>query len=585
MHGGLTDRPWGVILGGLARSRATGQLVLHADDGKRFNIAFMDGWIVGASSPLAADSVARIALTSSLVSSSQVQDIARKVAAFPDRDEVAIVSEVARLSPDQIERLRKRMVGQRASRSFVPERGTFEFHADIALPMHPGIAIDVAAVIFLGAAMNLAEARLAADVRGFGGRFVMKAERLEDMGRFGFTDQMRPLLEDLYAGTSLPELDAKYRDIEPRTMQAVIYALVSTDLCEGLPAPGIREIKLDDQLPAPARSSRSSQSSVPPAPQARGSAPTFPPRQAAGSVPPQTLPSIEDGPARTRTATFESPTALRPSPLASGSAPTIPTPAIPRTVTPRKNVIAVRAAIAAGLALVDEGVDHFALLGLPFDASVDAVRSAYVRFASLMHPEKLPPLGPAELRDAQRVFHHVGTAYQVLTDPVRRADYIAGLGHAAGMAKGSQSARTSTATAAEIEQAKTKMAAEAVERGLAALRRDDTTRALMELQRAVEYCPQDVDYQAQLAWAKFCAAEDKTSIALETRRVLERALFKTHNPIIPRSYLGRVERILGRNREALHHFREVLALEPNNHDAQTEVRLLEQRGAGQQRRR
>jgi hypothetical protein len=568
-----------VILGGLARSRATGQLVLQADDGKRFAIAFMDGWIVGASSPLAADSVARIALTSQLVSSSQVQDIARKVAAFPDRDEVAMVSEVARLSPEQIERLRKRMVGQRASRSFVPERGTYEFQADIALPTYPGVAIDVAAVIFLGAAMNLSELRLAADVREFGGRFVMKGERLEDLGRFGFTDQMRPLLEDLYAGTSLPELDAKYRDLEPRTMQAIIYALVSTDLCEGLPAPGIREIRLDDQLPAPVRGERSSQPSLPPPTRARGSTPSIPPRQAAGSVPPQTLPSIEDGPARTRTATFESPTALKQSPLASGS-----TPSIPRTVTPRKNVVAVRAAIAAGLALVDQGADHFALLGLPFDASVDAVRSAYVRHASLLHPDKLPPLGPAELRDAQRLFHHVGTAYQVLTDPVRRSDYIAGLGHAAKLAQGSQSARTSTASAAEIEQAKVKMAAEAVERGLAALRRDDLMKALMEFQRAVEYCPQDVDFQSQLAWAKFCAAEDKAAVALETRRVLERALFKTHNPIIPRSYLGRVERILGRNREALHHFKEVLALEPNNHDAQTEVRLLEQR-AGHQRRR
>src|SRR5688572_8424781 len=118
MRGGLIDRPWGVTLGSLARAGATGQLVLQTDDGKKYSIAFSAGAIVGASSPLAADSIARIALTTQLVSSSQVQEIARKVAAFPDRDEVALLNDLAKLSPEQIERLRRRMILQRAARSF-----------------------------------------------------------------------------------------------------------------------------------------------------------------------------------------------------------------------------------------------------------------------------------------------------------------------------------------------------------------------------------------------------------------------------------------------------------------------------------
>ena len=42
-------------------------------------------------------------------------------------------------------------------------------------------------------------------------------------------------------------------------------------------------------------------------------------------------------------------------------------------------------------------------------------------------------------------------------------------------------------------------------------------------------------------------------------------------------YLGRVERILGREREALEHFYEVLRIKPNHAEASSEVRLLEQR--------
>lgn len=43
------------------------------------------------------------------------------------------------------------------------------------------------------------------------------------------------------------------------------------------------------------------------------------------------------------------------------------------------------------------------------------------------------------------------------------------------------------------------------------------------------------------------------------------------------SYLGRVERILGRHQEALGHFHAVLLMQPNHRDASQEIRLLQRR--------
>lgn len=124
------------------------------------------------------------------------------------------------------------------------------------------------------------------------------------------------------------------------------------------------------------------------------------------------------------------------------------------------------------------------------------------------------------------------------------------------------------------------LADEAFQRGIMALRRDDVVEAVVELIRATELSPMDVDYAAMLAWAKFCAAPDKNAIALDTRKTLERAIRKSDKPMMARFYLGRVERILGRVREALVHFKQVLDLEPGHADAAAEVRMLEPRMAG-----
>jgi cytochrome c-type biogenesis protein CcmH/NrfG len=100
---------------------------------------------------------------------------------------------------------------------------------------------------------------------------------------------------------------------------------------------------------------------------------------------------------------------------------------------------------------------------------------------------------------------------------------------------------------------------------------------VLELKRAVELVPNNVDYNALLGWALFCAADDKTAVAAESRKLLEKAVYKSQQPQIAQFYLGRVERILGRDKEALRHFHAVLDAVPSHSDASAEVRVIEAR--------
>jgi hypothetical protein len=567
-----------VTIAALGLGGRSGQLTVRSADDKLFRVAFRHGVVVGATSPLAVDSVARIALTGHLVTSSQVAEIARRVAAAPDRDEVTIVAEAAKLLPEQIDRLRRRTIVQRAARTFAVETGKLAFDDRITIPVSAHSEIDVRGVIYLGARLNLSEQRLTDDVRMFGSRFIMKAEAHPTLARFDFTTVEYPIVEALENGTSLPEIEAAYRDIDPRTARAVIYALAA---CEAIARLDSEPIEIPARPPTAA-----AEPTVSRTPTLRDPTMTRLPtprepmmsRAPTPSEPIMTRVPTPREPTVSRTPTPSEPMVSRvPTPREPMVSRTPTAPRVSRVVTEqfteRTNVRPsaltsgeVRALIAQRCALIDRGVDHFTLLGVAVGAPLDAVRTAYLELARYLRPDKLVLLGILdEAADAQRLFAQVGIAFTTLTHPVRRAEYLATL----------QGAVPILAPGAPPDRAA--LAAEAYHRGQQALRADHPVRAVVELAQAVELAPHDVDYGAALGWARFCASSDKPAVAAETRRLLERAVNRSATPEVARFYLGRVERMLGRDQIALQHFHEVLDRIPGHADAASEIRVIESR--------
>jgi hypothetical protein len=563
-RGRTTDRPWGRTLSTLATRGLSGQLDVLAD-GRAYSIAFQGGVVVGAASPLPNDSAVRVAMTMGLVSSTQVSDLSRRLAAAAGRDEIEVIAEAMRLPADQALRLRRRVLAQRAARTFSIESGEFVIVDKVSVPVVPGAELDIRSVVYLGARGNLTDLRLDAELSHMGTTFQLKADAAGDLPYFGFADGDRVILQRLSRGASLADLQTAAPEIDAHTQRAIVYALVT---CGAVDATGVvRSAPAAASAPAPVR--MRTPTGVPPAQVPTGAPAPAPVRtQVPTGQPPMATPAAASAPApvRMRTPTGQPPMATTPAGPQRA-------PAKPTTARARRNTAETREAEALiKQKLVDAYGDHFQLLGVPPTASADEIRSAYFTLARKLHPDRLSSLGIADdNRDAQRLFAQINTAFAVLNDEQQRHEYVS------VMSRGGEAAVRAQEAEAEEMAARVMRAEEAFKRGEMALRRDALEQALALFTEAVELQPKETEFQALLAWTRFAIAPDKNAVAADTRKTLQHAAEAAPKSPTSRFYLGRVERMLGREREALAHFQDVLRLKPGHAEAASELRLLEQR--------
>ncbi len=87
------------------------------------------------------------------------------------------------------------------------------------------------------------------------------------------------------------------------------------------------------------------------------------------------------------------------------------------TLEERKTILYAHAHLSAW--------NHFQVLGLPWDAPMEAIRDAYLERVKVFHPDRYPGkrLGRYRAR-LEQVFHKVAEARDLLQDPKRRADYV-----------------------------------------------------------------------------------------------------------------------------------------------------------------
>ena len=142
--------------------------------------------------------------------------------------------------------------------------------------------------------------------------------------------------------------------------------------------------------------------------------------------------------------------------------------------------------------------DYYELLGVAPSASAAEVRQAYARLAREKHPDRFSDA--AEKERAQSLFQDITHAFNTLTNPERREEYDRAR------------AKPQLETPEEI-------AADAFERGQAALAAGQADEAITLLQTAVYHAPEKAAYHAALGHA----FGRLTTHAREAVQALERA--------------------------------------------------------------
>lgn len=604
-RGALTDRPWGRTLAAIGLRSMSGQLTV-VSDGREFSIVFSNGAVVGANSPLPADSVARVALTAGLLSAAQVQEVARRPIQGDGTDQVI---EVGRLSPEQAARLRRRATAHRAARTFALERGEFLLTDTVTTTWHPDSAVDVRAVIYLGARLTLSEHRLSSDLGLLGTSFRLRDDAIAELAQFGFTEQERPILGALRQGANLLAVEKAADSVDQRLVRAAVYSLA----CAGA-VDAIGDVQVQAQAPvrpsAPViprtrtGNTAVSRTATPsPAPATRVAAPAS--ASASGSFSAMSGSQPPGPPVRSSSPSIPAPTSRTPTPPDPSRTPTPPEPPrtttpppprrasspiprtrtsssgaqaiggkgdvrVPQAATPARNPLAaseIQSLIKAKVALVDQGADHFLLLGIKPDAPLDVVRTAFYGLVRRIHPDLLHAVGLSASEESQRLMARLNEAYAVLSSPERRREYEAQL-----QGVGGRSATEAIVTAALTAE-------ERYRRGHQALRRDALDEAQREFEAAFELKKDEGDYLAMVTWARFCAAPNQEAAAASARQSFDRAARMAPESVVPRFWLGRLERVLGRAQQALTHFRWVVDQDPRHAEAAAEIRVLMAREA------
>ncbi len=187
-------------------------------------------------------------------------------------------------------------------------------------------------------------------------------------------------------------------------------------------------------------------------------------------------------------------------------------------------------------------LDHYQLLELDAAAPSRAVKKAYIKAAKSFHPDTLARLGLEDLRDdAARIFSKISSAYEILSDPVRRRDYDASL----------------RGDVTESEAQTLSQAESAYRKGEILLKMGNFREALDYLRAAVNLWPREAVYRSALGWALHKSTPADVESA---REELEQALSLDADDPTAHFRLAMILRSLGEEESSGHHLERSKAL-------------------------
>ncbi len=213
-----------------------------------------------------------------------------------------------------------------------------------------------------------------------------------------------------------------------------------------------------------------------------------------------------------------------------------------------------------------EGKNYFELLGISQAASEAEIRKVYFQLAKEFHPDRLRKLSDQHLRrNGEVLFAKISEAYNTLVDANKRKEYLASL------EIGSQDATEQAAKILESEALFQKA------RGL--IRQGEFRVAKGILDKAAQLHPEDPEISLYLGWARYkVASASKVHGEMQAAKALIEK-YKDGRPNLDAGYffLGQIAKLEGNLHSAEQMFVKTMDINPRNHEAERELRLMDRR--------
>ncbi len=248
------------------------------------------------------------------------------------------------------------------------------------------------------------------------------------------------------------------------------------------------------------------------------------------------------------------------------SAPFVPPPAAvvaqPPVAAPATDP-ALRARIEDLASRLNQ-LSHFEVLDVPDTATPAEVTAAYLKAVRQLHPDKLLGAGLVGLaKQTERILARMSEASAILGDARKRAEYT-------DSRSGKAAAPDPAWLIVEAEQT--------FKKGEAFLKRGDFARAAEAFAEARDKNPDEPEYRAYWAWARFeTPGAAKGTLARETLSIFDDVLRTKEKFVLARYWSGQIWKFLGEIPKAEKSFRDTIELDSNFIDAERELRLIAMR--------
>ncbi|MDP2345899.1 MAG: response regulator [Deltaproteobacteria bacterium] len=529
VRGNLKNKRFPEVLSQLYRWKATGALLLRRGRIKKI-VYLKDGYPIFVKSNLLSECLGRILVREKMITEEECEKSLELLKTSPGKQQGTVLIEQGAISPHNLVFGLQLQLEQKLFDIFGWGDGDYQFNAKIEIPTQAvHLDMSLATVVSEGVRRKFTDQQVSDLLEPFLDLYLgIHPEPSHRFQEVPLEADERNLLALVDGRRTMREVIEK-SGMPKKAAQKLVYSLFAAELIQPATRQSKKAVTLETGPPAPS-------SSPPPLPPRKKTDPSKPP------------PLMKKAGSSSASSSFGSEPALMPGTLLEAT-----------TIEELRTRLVERARLL-------KRQNHFEALGVSKRASVDEIQRAYFALVRELHPDRLRRSAdgavPADARAlAEQIHNQLTTAFETLSDERRRQDYTTRLDQGQ---KTAVSEDLSRLLGAETRYRK----------GESAFENGRLADAAKFFEEACNLYPDEGEFQAAFAWAVYQQTPDDAVVQVDVIARLQKA-----TELAPRHdkgwlWLGKVLQRSGRPGEALKQFERALHCNPDNRDAQSELKLL-----------